>query len=38
LTDCFKPVADSRGLYAPSAAAINTKAGPKSAPCLRIVA
>jgi chemotaxis protein methyltransferase CheR len=38
LTDCFKPVADSRGLYAPSAAAINAKAGPKSAPCLRIVA
>ena len=38
LTDCFKPVADSRGLYAPSAAAINATAGPKSAPCLRIVA
>jgi chemotaxis protein methyltransferase CheR len=38
LTECFKPVADSRGLYAPSAAAINAKAGPKTAPSLRIVA
>jgi chemotaxis protein methyltransferase CheR len=38
LTDCFKPIADSRGLYAPSAAAMNAKAGPKSAPALRIVA
>ena len=38
LTDCFRPVADSRGLYAPSAAAINAKAGSKAAPSLRIVA
>jgi chemotaxis protein methyltransferase CheR len=39
LTDRFKPVADSRGLYAPSASAVlHAKAGAKAAPSLRIVA
>jgi chemotaxis protein methyltransferase CheR len=38
LTNCFKPVADSRGLYAPSAAAIGAKAGANTPPSLRIVA
>jgi chemotaxis protein methyltransferase CheR len=38
LTDCFKPVAESRGLYAPSTAAVAAKAGQKIAPSLRIVA
>jgi chemotaxis protein methyltransferase CheR len=43
LTDCFRPVVDSRGLYAPSASAVlhakaGAKAGAKTAPSLRIVA
>jgi len=38
LTDCFRPVAQARGLYAPSPAAITANAGQKAAPSLRIVA
>jgi chemotaxis protein methyltransferase CheR len=38
LTDCFKPIPESRGLYAPSPAAITANAGQKAAPSLRIAA
>jgi chemotaxis protein methyltransferase CheR len=38
LTDRFKPVAESRGLYAPSSAVITAGAGEKTAPWLRILA
>jgi chemotaxis protein methyltransferase CheR len=38
LTDRFKPVPDSRGLYAPSAAALDAEASPKKAPYLRVAA
>ena len=38
LTECFKPIVDNRGLYAPSTIASNAKAGLRTADHLRVAA